>query len=79
MKTEGKLDGVVLNRTTNTTGNLVSVQDLGGDLYQIDITNVSVGDGTTYGYSDGDIGRLTAVDDTQKLISPMFKISLSQN
>ena len=65
LKTEGKLDGVVLNRTTNTTGNLVSVQDLGGDLYQIDITNVSVGDGTTYGYSDGDIGRLTAVDDTQ--------------
>ena len=69
LKTQGKLDGVVTNRTTNTTGNLVSVQDLGGDLYDIDITNVSVGDGTTYGYANGDNGVITAVDDTNLIFT----------
>lgn len=78
LKTEGKLDGAVVNRTTNTSGNLVSVQDLGGDLYQIDITNVSVGDGTTYGYSDGDNGRLTAVDDSQLTFTDVQDVTLPE-
>jgi|TARA_E500000318_G_scaffold111892_1_gene132412 hypothetical protein len=78
LKTEGKLDGNVVNRTTNTSGNLVSVQDLGGDLYQIDITNVSVGDGTTYGYSDGDNGRLTAVDDSQLTFTDVQDVTLPE-
>ena len=78
LKTNGKLDGLVTNRTTNTTGNLVSVQDLDGDLYQIDITNVSVGDGTTYGFSDGDIGNITTLDDTTVLFTDVQDITLPE-
>ena len=78
LKTNGKLDGLVTNRTTNTTGNLVSVQDLDGDLYQIDITNVSVGDGTTYGFSDGDIGNITILDDTTVLFTDVQDITLPE-
>ena len=77
LKTNGKLDGLVTNRSSNTTGNLVSVQDLDGDLYQIDITNVSVGDGTTYGFTDGDNGILTAVDDTSIVFTDVQNITLA--
>lgn len=78
LKTNGKLDGLVTNRSSNTTGNLVSVQDLDGDLYQIDITNVSVGDGTTYGFTDGDNGILTAVDDTSIVFTDVQNITLPE-
>ena len=78
LKTNGKLDGLVTNRSSNTTGNLVSVQDLDGDLYQIDITNVSVGDGTTYGFTDGDNGILTAVDDTSIVFKDVQNITLPE-
>lgn len=78
LKTNGKLDGLVTNRTSNTTGNLVSVQDLDGDLYQIDITNVSVGNGTTYGFTDGDNGILTAVDDTSIPFTDVQNITLPE-
>ena len=81
LKTQGKLDGVVTNEQQHHR-NLVSVQDLGGNLYDIDITNVSVGDGTTYGYANGDDGVMTAVDDTNLIFTDVQSLrppELNQN